>query len=174
MILRPTFLVLMLAVLTACDSSTVVTTTTSVPSTTTSIAGEDEGTRRFRECLALNGIGIAPIETDGTGRPRLDLAVEGLDMSDPEVSGAVAACSAELGSGALDLSTDDLLRQVVIGQLEEFSVCMRERGIENFPDPEPGFNGVGSAYSVAEIPYSDPALAAVAEVCSRRVFAEFG
>lgn len=116
--------------------------------------------------MALKGIGIAPIETDGTGRPRLDLAVQALDLADPGTADAVAACSAELGTGALDLSTDELLRQVVLAQLTQFSACMRERGIDNFPDPAPGFTGVGTAYAVAEIPYSNPAFAEVARICS--------
>jgi hypothetical protein len=119
--------------------------------------------------MALHGIGIAPIETDGTGRPRLDLAIEGLDLTDPGTADAVAACATELGTGALDLSTDELLRQVVLAQLTEFSVCMRERGIEDFPDPAPGFTGVGTAYAVAEIPYSAPAFAEVARICSDRL-----
>jgi hypothetical protein len=116
--------------------------------------------------MALKGVGIAPIETDGTGRPRLDLAIEGLDLTDPATADAVTSCASELGTGALDLSTDELLRQVVLAQLTEFSECMRERGVENFPDPAPGFTGVGTAYAVAEIPYSDPAFAEVARICS--------
>lgn len=144
------------------------TTVSSIPAgtSTTLHVIDDQGTRRFRECMAVNGVGIAPIETDGTGRPRLDLAVEGLDLSDPETADAVTTCSPELGTGALDLSTDEMLRQVVLTQLTQFSACMRERGIEDFPDPAPGFTGVGTAYAIAEIPYSDPAFAEVARICS--------
>lgn len=142
-------------------------TTSPTSETSTTLPTVDEqGIRRFRECMALNGIGIAPIETDGTGRPRLDLAVEGLDLTDPEVADAVATCSDELGTGALDLSSDEMLREVVLTQLTQFSMCMRDHGIESFPDPAPGFTGVGTAYAVAEIPYSDPAFGEVARICS--------
>jgi len=153
---------------------TTATSTAPVATSSTTSFVDDEGTRRFRECMALKGIGIAPIETDGTGRPRLDLAVETLDLADPEIADAVVSCSGELGTGALDLSTDELLRQVVLAQLTQFSVCMRERGIEDFPDPAPGFTGVGTAYAVAEIPYSNPAFAEVARICSEHLLNGIG
>ena len=162
-------------VLAACVGGDRGGTTTSIGadrSTTTTVAFDDEGARRFRECLALRGIGIPPIETDGTGRPRLDFAIEDLDLGDPEVSDAVADCSSELGAGALDLSGDEMLRAVVVRQLALFAACMREKGIEDFPDPEPGFSGVGPPFAVAEIPYSNPALGAVAAVCGERLLTE--
>lgn len=162
--------ILAVLLLSACTASTEPPPTRStVDSLPTTTLVDDDGTQRFRECLALSGVGIAPVETDGTGRPRLDLAVEGLDLSDPAVGEAVADCSEELSTGALDLSSDELLRQVVIDQLHRFSECMRDRGVEDFPDPAPGFTGIGTAYAIAEIPYSDPDLAAVAEVCNMRV-----
>ena len=42
---------------------------------------------------------------------------------------------------------------------------MRESGVEDFPDPVPGFTGVGAPFSVAEIPYSDPEFATAATAC---------
>jgi hypothetical protein len=42
---------------------------------------------------------------------------------------------------------------------------MVEHGVEDFPDPVPGFIGIGSPFPVAEIPYSDPAFAAAVTAC---------
>jgi hypothetical protein len=42
---------------------------------------------------------------------------------------------------------------------------MRDLGVEDFPDPVPGFIGIGSPFPVAEIPYSDPGFADAVAVC---------
>lgn len=132
----------------------------------------DIGADEFRQCLSDHGVEIEVIPQDATGRPRLDLATEGLDFDDPAVDEAMAACSQILGHGSLDLSEDELLRTYVVAQLTTFSECVREKGVEDFPDPIPGFSGVGSAYSPAEIPWSDPALPGALEVCRDRVLGD--
>lgn len=138
---------------------------------TTTIA-PDLGADEFRQCLSEHGVEIEVIPQDATGRPRLDLATEGLDFDDPAVDEAMAACAGILGHGSLDLSEDELLRTYVVAQLTTFSDCVRSKGVEDFPDPIPGFSGVGSAYSPAEIPWSDPALPAALEVCRDRVLGD--
>jgi hypothetical protein len=119
----------------------------------------------FRVCLLDHGIEIEEIPVDATGRPRLDLVLVTLDLGDPEVADAVSVCSEHLETGALDLGGEDILRQEVLGQLTEFSRCMVDLGVEDFPEPLPGFVGVGSPFPVAEVPYSDPDFAAAVEVC---------
>jgi hypothetical protein len=42
---------------------------------------------------------------------------------------------------------------------------MVDLGVEDFPDPVPGFIGIGSPYPVAEIPYSDPGFASAVSAC---------
>ncbi len=118
----------------------------------------------FRSCLADLGLSIQPVPADANARPRLDMVTRDLDFSDPEVADAVTECSGILGAGALDLVTSDAVRRVVIGRLESFSRCVRARGVQ-FPDPTPGFNGVGSPYPVADIPYSDQTLAGAVSDC---------
>ena len=111
------------------------------------------------------GIEIEEIPVDATGRPRLDLVLVTLDFGDPEVAEAVSLCSEHLETGALDLGGEDVLRQEILEQLTDFSRCMVDLGVEDFPNPLPGFVGVGSPFPVAEIPYSDPDFAAAVEVC---------
>ncbi len=139
-------------------------TTTTAPATTTTVASTD-AVNAFRVCLMDQGIEIEEIPFDATGRPRLDLVLITLDFSDPAVSDAVSVCSEHLETGALDLGGEDVLRQEILEQLTDFSRCMVDLGVEDFPDPLPGFVGVGSPFPVAEIPYSDPNFAAAVEVC---------
>ena len=95
-----------------------------------------------------------------------------LDFEDPVVAEALAICSASLNTGALDLGAEDELREEINEELREFSRCMRANGVTDFPDPVPGFTGVGAPYSVAEIPYGDPNLAAAAQACRASVLGD--
>jgi hypothetical protein len=140
------------------------TTTTTAPTTTTT-ATSTEAVRAFRECLLEAGVEIEEIPIDATGRPRLDLALATLDFGDPAVAEAVSTCSSLLETGALDLGRDDVLRREILERLTEFSQCMVDRGVEGFPDPVPGYLGIGAPFPVAEIPYSDPEFAGAVEVC---------
>jgi hypothetical protein len=132
----------------------------------------NQGAEAFRSCLAEQGVEIDVIPLDATDRPRLDLAVEGLDLTDPVLTESMAACSPLLETGALDLSSEELLRILVVDQLSAFSQCVRDMGVQSFPDPVPGFSGVGSPYAVAEIPYSDPLFKNAVEICRSRILAD--
>jgi hypothetical protein len=140
-------------------------TTTTTAATPTTTVGSTEAVDAFRACLSENGVDIEDIPLDATGRPRLDLVMATLDFSDPDVAGAVTLCSEHLETGALDLGGEDILRQVILEHLQKFSQCMVDLGVEGFPEPVPGFVGVGSPYPVAEIPYSDPDFTDAVMVC---------
>lgn len=138
--------------------------TTTAPTTTTTVV-PDVALEAFRDCLGDSGIVIEEIPFDATGHPRLDLVMAGLDFGDPETAEAVSSCSEHLETGVLDLGDDDVLRRAIVDQLQEFSACMVDMGVEDFPDPIPGFVGVGSPFPVAEIPYADPGFADAVTVC---------
>lgn len=139
-------------------------TTTTIPTTTTT-ASSAEAVIAFRECMAENGVEIEEVPIDAMGRPRLDLVMITLDFSDPEVAQAVSLCSEHLEAGALDLGAEDTLREAIVERLQEFSRCMVDRGVEDFPDPVPGYLGIGPPFPAAEIPYSDPEFGAAVQVC---------
>lgn len=139
-------------------------TTTAPPTTTTTVVAA-VAVEAFRSCLAESGVVIEEVPFDATGRPRLDLVIVTLDLGDPAVAEALSRCSESLNTGALDLGTEDRLRAEILAGLEDFSRCMRAWGVEDFPDPVPGFSGVGAPFSVAEIPYSDPELESAADAC---------
>lgn len=150
------------------DPYPATTLPTETPTTTMPI---NQGVEAFRSCLAEQGVEIDVIPLDATDRPRLDLVVEGLDLTDPVLTESMAACSPALETGALDLSSEELLRILVVDQLSAFSQCARDMGVQSFPDPVPGFSGVGSPYAVAEIPYSDPLFKHAVEICRSRILA---
>jgi hypothetical protein len=140
-------------------------TSTTAPATTTTTTGTEAAVETFRACLGEHGVVIEEIPLDATGRPRLDLVVMSVDFGDPAVAEALSVCSASLNTGALDLGAEDELRREINKELSAFSECMRANGVAEFPDPVPGFAGVGAPFSVAEIPYGDPELPAAAEAC---------
>jgi hypothetical protein len=125
----------------------------------------DVAVEEFRVCLAEKGIEIEEVPIDATGHPRLDLVMVTLDFSNPDIAEAVSTCSELLETGALDFGEDDDLREQILEQLQGFSQCMVDLGVEDFPDPVPGFIGIGSPYPIAEIPYSDPGFASAVSAC---------
>ncbi|MGB7858912.1 MAG: hypothetical protein WBM90_00255 [Acidimicrobiia bacterium] len=147
---------------------------TTIATTTTTTAVSAEAAEEFRSCLAEQGIDIDVIRFDAQGRPRLDLALINVDFSDPASSDAVTACSELLSTGALDLSKAPVMRTAVQALLAEFSVCVRAHGVPDFPDPVPGFGGIGAPFPAAEIPFSDPSLEEAVSTCRGRLGAEQG
>lgn len=151
------------------SESSVLTVTTT---TTTTIAGEAAATA-YVACLRTEGVEVDDIPIDANGRPMLDAINDQLDYTDPATVEAVSACAGILSEGALDLGFDEDFRQEVVEQLAAFSRCVRARGVDAFPDPVPGFIGIGSPYPVAEIPYDDVDLPAAVEACEKTVFRAF-
>ena len=144
-------------------------TTTTAPTTTAPPISAEEAIASFNGCLVENGLSVELVSLDAMGRPRLDIFLAGLDLTDPQVVGALTACSRHLTTGALDLSDEPEIKEMVLSSLHEFSECVRSRGVPDFPDPVEGFSGMGAPYPMAEIPYSDDDLAAAVAECRERI-----
>jgi hypothetical protein len=141
-------------------------TTTTVPSTTTITVTMEEGLAGYRSCLADEGISIGPISIDGLGRPRMADTLSRLDLTDRAVLDALEECGRHLSSGALDLTPDPELRALVQSRLEELAECIRTRGVADYPDPVPDFDGIGSPFPPNRIPWTDPQLPAAMAACT--------
>lgn len=148
---------------------TTTSTTLATTTTTSTTIPVDEAITRFVECMDEAGIEIEPIPLDAQGRPRLDLVLPQLDFAVAASSEALARCAEHLTAGALDLSMSPDLQTGVQDLLEAFSECVRDRGVPDFPDPVPGFSGVGGPYPASAIPYDDPDLENAAGSCQERL-----
>jgi hypothetical protein len=124
-----------------------------------------------------SGIEMPDITFDAEGQPVIGAALtDGLDFFDPGFQTALASCRtilAEAGEG-VELQLDPELIASVTDQLNEFSICMRDSGVELWPDPLPTFTGseipfpmaeMAAAFADAESP--SPGLAADREESTR-------
>jgi len=93
-------------------------------------------------------------------------ALKHLDLTERSVLDALVACGEELEAGTLDLSGDPEMQRLVQAALQNLVVCMRARGVEDFPEPVPAFSGVGSPFPVNRIPWADPDLPEAVLACS--------
>lgn len=142
---------------------------TTLPGSTTTTQVALEAVTAYETCLAESGVGVEPIPYDATGRPRLELVMRDVDFTDAETVDALTRCAPNLSSGALDLTDSPVLRERVNQLLSEFSDCVRDHGVDSFPDPVPDFSGVGGPYPLAEIPYDDADLGDAIAVCKERL-----
>ena len=132
----------------------------------------EEGLLLFTACMRDQGVEVPDVPVDADGRPILssDL-VERVDTESPEFAVAFAGCVPLLTAASpVDLGADPELQAAVIDSLRRFSVCMRNNGVEEFPDPAPGWDGNGSPYPVADaFDTSDPDVDAALEECSKLI-----
>lgn len=164
--------VVFVAVLGGCSPSSVratsTTSTAAVTTTTTTVPTPAEAAAAFVFCMRSEGIDLPDIPLDIQGLPDLSAVVDFMDTSTTGVRAALAMCAPILTSAqAINLRSDPELLVVVIEHLHRFSACMREGGVEDFPDPRPEFSGTGSPYPES-VPVDDPlfdqALAACEEL----------
>ncbi len=132
----------------------------------------DEGLLLFTTCIRDAGFEVPDIPVDPDGQPILssDL-VERIDTEATDFAVAFASCVPILTAASpTELGADPELVGVLVDALRRFSVCMRENGVERFPDPAPGWNGSGSPYPVAQLlDTSDPDTDTALEQCSRLI-----
>lgn len=112
---------------------------------------QEEALQNFAECMREQGVDFPDPDPDGGFEGAEDLRE--VMENEPE---AVEACQEHLASGDQDLSDP-----AVQAALLEFSQCMRDNGIEDFPDP--GEDGFGPA--LLEEGSADPEWDAALEAC---------
>jgi hypothetical protein len=155
------------------DSADVVTTAVPADTTVTTVDQRlslEQATLEFTECMRDEDIEFPDIRIDAEGRPQLGELLEDLDTTTPEFRTALTACAGILTrAGALELTSDPELQAVIIDQLASFSECMRNTGIDEFPDPSPGFNGTGSPYPLGLIPFDDPDFQTATAACQSQL-----
>jgi hypothetical protein len=113
------------------------TATPDAPTTTTERLAADEALLEFSACMRENGIDLPDIAIGPDGAPLLDPSlVDDIDIQSDEFTAAFSACLPIIAaSGAFQQTTDPEELAEQRDQLVSFSQCMRDEGIEGFPDP---------------------------------------
>jgi hypothetical protein len=95
-------------------------------------AGQEQAVK-FAECMRDNGVSEFP-DPDGSGRLTIDGVVNGssLDPSAPAWQNAIAACEDLQPPGFT--GDEEVTAEEQVARLE-FAQCMRDNGVEDFPDP---------------------------------------
>jgi hypothetical protein len=181
---RPSLLLLstLLVVTAACGSSetdsttdTIATletstSTTGAATTTTESPSLEEVALEFTECMRDNGIDIPDITFDADGQPVISGALaEEFDLLDAQFQTALNSCRgifSEAGEG-VELQLDPELLAEVTDQLTEYAACMRDNGVESWPDPLPTFSGTEIPFPMAEMgeAFNDPEFSGAMEAC---------
>ena len=161
-------LLVFVAVFTACtiggeESQGVVT----IDSTTqTTIVDEEttfeEGVLNFAQCMREEGINFPDPTFDIDGNPQFDnVDVE----NEEEFEEAFTNCEDILRNALPEqFDLDPEVEAALVDASLEFSQCMREEGISNFPDPTPGEFGF-FAFRDAEIEWTSDDVQKAFEIC---------
>ena len=94
-----------------------------------------ENAVKFSECMRDNGVAEFP-DPDGSGQLTIDGVLNGssLDPSTPAWKEAIAACKDLQPPGFTGHKRSAKQQQRAL----EFAQCMRDNGVEDFPDPAKG------------------------------------
>jgi hypothetical protein len=142
--------------------------------TTSTRLATDEALLEVSRCMRDNGIDVPDIGITGDGQ--LDLSPDdmvGVDLEDEEFQAVVASClGAFRNSAGFDVVLDPELDAVYMDQLMEFSQCMRDNGLSDFPDPQAGS---GTPYPLAAwADFGDQDFQDALEMCREIVPFGFG
>ncbi|MDX1467709.1 MAG: hypothetical protein R3258_00040 [Acidimicrobiia bacterium] len=142
-------------------------TTNTTPTTTT--VSVEMALAEFESCLEDAGLRIEPIPLDARGAPRFDLVMPEIDFGDASQVKALSECANLLSDGAIAIAVDTELQTLVLASLLDFAECVRDHGVEGFPDPRSDFTGFGDPFPRESIPFDDPGLEAATRLCAERL-----
>ncbi len=139
-----------------------------VSSTTEARLDADLALLEFSQCMRDEGIPLPDIGIDADGAPILDPALlDTIDVQSDEFADAFEECQPILAqSEAFDIDLDPQFQAFIEDQFVEFSQCMRDNGVEDFPDP--ASIGSGPVYPLSIFArMTEPDFEAAVEVCQR-------
>ncbi len=154
---------LVLAGCTAAPPSPVVETT--LPPTTTKAPPADaaEAVAMLSDCLADAGYEVT-VTVGDDGAPDLSGLI-GESAPDPGFRSALTDCVGPL-VGFLQLDSSPGLLAMIEAQFTRFAQCMRSSGVEDFPNPDPSFDGTLPPFPPEQVPRSDPEFSTAVESCA--------
>ena len=125
--------------------------------TTTAVVDRDQALLDFASCMRNQGVDFPDPKPDANGDLRIDLgALRGIDQDD--LRRGRGACAQELQDVQGVLGIDETERN---DRFLEVARCLRENGLENVRDPQPGAPGPGAL----GIDPNDPDAQAAIQAC---------
>jgi hypothetical protein len=137
-----------LVLVTACGSSS---------SDQTASAADQRRALQFAQCMRDNGVPNFP-DPDPDGRFR---GPSHEQQNDPKFQAAQEACR-DLAPGGEHENTGD---PAFVEQMRQFSQCMRDNGVPDFPDPDPDGRLRGQGHEQQ----NDPTFRAAMETCRQKL-----
>jgi hypothetical protein len=125
-------LIALVALISACGSTAPAETGSSIGGNNT-YANAQKGVK-FAECMRHNGLSNFP-DPDASGKLTIDAVANGssLDTSTPTFKQAISACKDLEPAGFVGSKRSSQLQRAAL----EFAQCIREHGVQDFPDPLP-------------------------------------
>ena len=122
----------------------------------------EEGVLNFAQCMREEGIDFPDPSFDIDGNPEFD----NLDIeNEEEFEEAFTNCEDILRNALPDqFDLDPEVEAALVDASLEFSKCMRDEGISNFPDPTPGEFGF-FAFRDADIEWTSDEVQEAFEIC---------
>ena len=122
----------------------------------------EEGVLNFAQCMREEGINFPDPTFDIDGNPQF----ENVDVeNEDEFEEAFTNCEDILRNALPEqFDLDPEVEAALVDASLEFSQCMREEGISNFPDPTPGEFGF-FAFRDAEIEWTSDDVQEAFEIC---------
>jgi hypothetical protein len=114
----------------------------------------------FTECMRDNGVDMADPDPD-TGQPEFDPEVVGTEAFQT----AMDACQELMPAGVREPADPGEL-----DQYQAFAECMRENGLPDFPDPQPG--GEGGLFPNSGADRNSPEFQQATEACGHLLTGE--
>jgi hypothetical protein len=116
----------------------------------------------FAACMRENGVPDFPDPVPSGGG--LSLSTDGVDADSPRFKAAEEACQKLLPNGGQQ-SPEEQAEQ--LQEALEYSACMRQNGVPNFPDPTGGDGGIRLNLPRG-LDSDSPAFKAAANACRRQ------
>jgi hypothetical protein len=135
-------------------------------------AGQGQAVK-FAECMRDNGVGEFP-DPDPSGQLTIDGVVNGsgIDPSAPAWEQAIAACEDLQPPG---FTGDEEVTDVEQQERLDFAQCIRDNGVEDFPDPAKGDPIVDTTrIPSANTPGGMSILNAAMQACGDRIAGQLG
>lgn len=117
----------------------------------------EEQAIEFSKCMRDNGVENFPDPDENGG---INLDADKLDATPDEIEAAEQKCKKFMPNGGEPQKVDPK----TLKQLREYSECMRDNGIENYPDPE---EDGGIKLDGDEVDPNDPAVKAAEKKCKK-------